>query len=397
MISSLLSTNKFLNDETTYKLKIFEERYSQYSKQLNVIVSSMRYYGYDTLVHNVDTVIIDEEVNAAEELFKQYRRAHYNEQTAKTFKFLHHINESNIEVYRDIMKGAYGIFRDEEYREQRETNNLYVEDIEIVLKNLPIYMKLYTFYEPETIIDIYDYCLNKNTNKINYSQLERIKKLVTIEDNRRKHKIDFPIYKFILDAQQFAVQNEYVDKQKLIDWLANYSAKIANSIKNLVIDDVDLLDTIFDLTKELFDIVVVKKESKRGVLHIQPFELLWERKYNLFDQFGGSIYTKEFFIEELVNNIKDNEYSDDEYIKDRDLEMTDKLRLEDVQQILPKILHKSYDYYVYSGEDGSNTRFIEKQEHTKHEHFIDVHDTLVNQVIQEQENKNKDLFGNEIV
>jgi hypothetical protein len=53
----------------------------------------MRYYGYDTLIHNVDSVISDTEVEEAETLFKHYRRAHYNEQTAKTFKFLHHINE----------------------------------------------------------------------------------------------------------------------------------------------------------------------------------------------------------------------------------------------------------------------------------------------------------------
>ena len=407
MISSLLSTNKFLKydeneckyyiDETTYKLQIFEERYSQYSKQLNVIVSSMRYYGYDTLIHNMDSVIADEEVDAAETLFKHYRRAHYNEQTAKTFKFLHHINEKNIDVYRDIMKGAYNIFKDEEYREIREDNNLYVEDIEIVLKNLPIYMKLYTFYDPETIIDIYDYCLNKNTNKINYSQLDRIRKFVTIEDNRRKRKIDFPIYKFVLDAQKFATDNQYIDKQHLEEWLANYAAKIANSIKNLVIEDVDLLETIYELTKELFDIVVIKKQSKRGVIQIQPFELLWERKYNLFDKFGGSIYTKEFFVEELVNNIKENEYTDDEYVRGRELEMTQKLKLDDIKELLPKILHKSYDYYVYSDADGSNTRFIEKQEHTKHEHFVDVRDTLIDQVIKEQETKKfqTDLFENE--
>ena len=51
LISSLLSTNKFLKydendckyyiDETTYKLKIFEERYSDYSKQLDVMIEGM--------------------------------------------------------------------------------------------------------------------------------------------------------------------------------------------------------------------------------------------------------------------------------------------------------------------------------------------------------------------
>ena len=55
LISTLLSTNKYLKydendckyyiDETTYKLKVFEERYSDYSKQLNVMVEGIKYYG----------------------------------------------------------------------------------------------------------------------------------------------------------------------------------------------------------------------------------------------------------------------------------------------------------------------------------------------------------------
>ena len=64
LIQSLLSANKFLKydendckyyiDETTYKLRIFEERYSEYSKQLNVLINGMKYYGYivNKIEHN---------------------------------------------------------------------------------------------------------------------------------------------------------------------------------------------------------------------------------------------------------------------------------------------------------------------------------------------------------
>ena len=378
MISSLLSTNRYLKydeneckyfiDETTYKLKIFEERYSTYSTQLNVVISGMKYYGYETMINMVKECIPDNEIEEAELLFKNYRTKYYNEQTIKTFKFLNHINDSNIDIYKDILNGAYNIFKDDEYKETREQNNLYVEDIEIVLKNLPIYIKLYKFYNPETIIDIYSYCVNKKNNRINFSQLERIKRFVTIEDNRRKKKIDFPVYKFILDAQKFAKNNEYIEKEKIVEWIANYAAKIANVVKNVAIDDKEFLENIFELTKELFDIVVVKGQTKRGIIHIEPFKLLWERKTNLFDLYGGSIYTEQFFINELVNNIKtdiDEKY-ETENIENVELPHTEKITLEDINDILPEVIHNKYDYYDYSTADGSNDRFMKKQENTSH-------------------------------
>ena len=402
LVSSLLTQNTFLKydendckyyiDETTYKLKIFEDRYSVYSKQLNVIISNMRYYGYDTLVHNIEDAIPDNEVEEAETLFRNFRQSHFNEQTARTFKFLHHINDSNIEIYKNIMKGAYNIFKDEEYREMRESNNLYVEDIETVLKNLPIYLKLYTFYDCDTIIDIYNYCLNKKTNKINYSQLERIKRFVTIEDNRKKQRIDFPIYKFILEAQKFAAENEYIDKMKLEEWIANYAAKIGNVVKNVVIDDVDFLEKIYDLVHELFDIIVIKKGTSKGVVHIKPFELLWERKFDLFEKYGNSIYTKEFFVEELINNVKANEeYNNEEYILERELPHTQKLKIDDIINILPTIVHKGYDYYTYSEEDGSNKRFLQKQENTKRDVFVNIKDSFANDVVNELADKTGEL------
>ena len=62
LIQSLLSSNRYLKydendcryyiDETTYKLKIFEERYTEYSKQLEVLKNGMMYYGYTYIPDN---------------------------------------------------------------------------------------------------------------------------------------------------------------------------------------------------------------------------------------------------------------------------------------------------------------------------------------------------------
>ena len=410
MIYSLLTANKSLKydendckfyiDETTYKLKIFEERYSEYSKQMNVLLNGLKYYGYTTNIIDHQEVISEEDITAVEELLKQYRHSHFNEQTVKTFKFLHHINDSNIDIYKEILKGSYSIFKDEEYKEVREENNIYAEDIEIVMKNLPIYLGLYKFYDPETIIEIFEYCKEKKSNKINYTMLNRIRRFITIEDNRRRKRLDFPVYKFILDAQTWAKDNPYVSKADIDEWIGKYSAKLANVVKNAIVDDVQFLETIYDLTEELFDIIVIKKRPKNGIIHIEPFELLWTKKIDITDVYGGSINTKEFFLQDLVENMKSMEELEDERIKSMELPHTDKLKLEDVKEQIEKVISKPFAYYEYSEIDGSNDRFLRKQKNTNH--LADqIFDNLENilpekqsKIIKEEMN---DLFENQKV
>ena len=374
MINSLLSTNRYLKydendcryyiDETTYKLKIFEERYSEYSKQLNVLMNGLKYYGYTVSIINHEQTIPEEDLVRVDEILKECRHYHYNEQTIKTFKFLNHINDDNIDVYKEILKGSYGIFKDEEYSEVREENNLYVEDIEIVMKNLPIYIGLYKFYDPETIIEIFKYCQERKSNRINYSMLNRIRRFISIEDNRRRKRLDFPIYKFILDAQKYAVENPYVTKLDIEKWIADYAAKLGNVIKNVVVDDTDFLETLFDLTNELFDIVVIKKRPKNGVINIEPFKLLWEKKIDIHDIYGGYMNTKEFFLQDLVENMKTDDEFEDEKVNERELPHTEKLRIEDIKEQIDFIVNKPFNYYEYSELDGSNDRFMRKQKNT---------------------------------
>jgi hypothetical protein len=106
LITSLLTSNRYLKydendcryyvDETTYKLFVFEERYSEYSKQLNVLINGMKYYGY-TVTRTDHTQRISEE-NAVNlrEMFHSYRVSHYNYQTTQTLMFLNHLNYDQV-------------------------------------------------------------------------------------------------------------------------------------------------------------------------------------------------------------------------------------------------------------------------------------------------------------
>lgn len=390
LISSLLSTNKYIKydendakyyiDETAFKLQIFEERYSEYSKQLQVLMNSLKYYGYTINIKthdNPDEIILDQD--SAEQIIKDCRNHHFCENTVKTFKFLEHIDDSNIDIYKDILKGSYSIFTDDEYKEIREENNLYAEDLEIVLKNLPIYLTLYKFYDPEIIVNIFKYCQERKSGRINYSKLTRIKRFVIIEDNRRKNRIDLPIYKFIVDAQKFAKENPYLNKEDIQKWIGNYTAKICNVVKNVVVDDIGYLDSMYDLVKDLFDVIVIKKESKQGIIHIEPFTLIWEKKIDVDDIFGGYMNTKEFFLQDLVNNMKPTEDDNNGFIYDYQLPHTQKLTLDDIKDDIVNIVNKPFDYYKYSELDGSNTRFMNKQKNTNHlSNVMNIPDNIIN-------------------
>ena len=122
------------------------------------------------------------------------------------------------------------------------------------------------------------------------------------------------------------------------------------------------METIFELTQNLWKIIILQSRPKNGNIGIVPFELLWEKKTDLADLYGGSIETKTFFLEELLDEMKDVDDIDDEEIDDFD--MKEKKHLSDIQTDLPNVIHKPYGYYEYSELDNSNNRFMRKQENT---------------------------------
>ena len=373
LIQSLLSSNRYLKydendckyyiDETTYKLKVFEERYTEYSKQLEVLKNGMKYYGYTISINNSNNRIVETEQERIEEFLKQCRNYRYNYNTAETFNFLNHLDDSNIDTYKELLKGSYSIFKDDEYKIEREENNLYAKDIEILEKNIPIVIGLYKFYDCDTIRDIFQYCVDKKQNRINYTKLNRIRKFVQIESNRKRKRLDFPVLKFVKQSQDWARAHGSTNENEINKYLADYAVGYANSIKNVVVEDKEYLETIFELTKELWKVIILQSRPKNGNVGIIPFELLWDKKTDLTDLYGGSTLTKTFFIEELVDEMKD-EYDEDDDEINKPFELTEKKKLADVTSELPNVIHRPYGYFEYSNLDKSNDRFIRKQENT---------------------------------
>ena len=232
------------------------------------MLKGLRYYGYSVEYQDYETSIPEDKKEEIKEYLKGCRNRRFNYNTIQTFKFLDTINEGNIEEYKEILRGNYDIFKANKNMTEFGDQNLYVEDIEIVERNTPIVVGLYKFYDCDTIKDIYQYCTETKQNRINFSKLNRIRKFVVIEGNRQKNRIDFPVMKFIKDAQSWAERNIKTTKNDIEEFQKFWAAKYANTIPDVVVDDVKYLKKIYDLIKQLWDVVIIQDRPKKGIISV---------------------------------------------------------------------------------------------------------------------------------
>lgn len=405
LINSIITSNNYLKydeneckyylDNTTYKLNNFEDNYKAFASQLEKITESMKYYGYDVLQHKNNVPALNaEKANRLETLMKQLKLNRYNEKTRQTLILLDHITDNNIDFYRDYMRGDTVLFNKD--NKEGETLNLYRDDKEILEKNLPIILSLYKYYDTENIREIFKYCIERKTNRINYSKLERIRKLVNIEYNKRKKRLDFPVLKFVNDARKFAKENPEVTESRLSEWKQLYACKIANAIPGLIVDDNIFLEEMIEIVDNLFKVVIVQERPKQGKTQIKPFDLLWESKEELKDIYG-TLNTQNFFLQDIIEKMK-TDYEEEHKNEDENLpefELANKVHLSDVQQEIDELTIKTFDYYDYSDKDGSNQRFLKKQENRNR--LKDNNVFKLNKDEDDSEVKEKTLFDEEII
>lgn len=384
LIQSLISANRYLKydenackyyiDETMYKLKVFEDRYATYNKQLPVLTEGIRYFGYTIDNCSHEYIMTEQEREEFNEELKSCRNRMYNETTQQTYKLIKSMNDNNIDIYREILKGNLDILRgkDDNNKRIREDNAIYADNIEVVEKNVPIILSLYKYYSLETIESIYRYCTEKKTERINFAKLDRIKRFISIVNSIKKARLDFPIYRFVIDSKKFAIENCKTTKDTIDNFLTQYAVKIANNVKDLIVEDVGYLKMVNEKITNLFKVLVEQSRPVKGQITLTPFELIWETK-DIFDKEYGGISTKTFFLQELVDDMKDTDITEekpfgyiDETVTLEELELTAKLTINDVnvQKEVANSVNKSYAYNEYSVQDGSNDRFMEKQKNT---------------------------------
>ena len=284
------------------------------------------------------------------------------------------------------------MFKSDKYEELRGDNNLYVESIEVLEKNIPFIITLYKWFNVETIKEIFRYCVESKTQLLNYSALDRICKFTRIEEQRKKKKLDFPVLRFLQDTKKWVEEDPARTKQDVSDYIDLYTCKYANTVKNVVVTDVAYLETIKKYVENLFDVIVIKGKSKNYIYNLRMFELLWDKKddIDLMNIYGDQ-NTKMFFAEQVIDTLNTDDYDEDEA---PDFEMAPKLQESDIEHDIPTIVHAEFDYFDYSEKDGSNNRFMRKQENTNK--IKNMFERPSDSVKQDIDNKdNNSLFSEE--
>jgi hypothetical protein len=127
----------------------------------------------------------------------------------------------------------------------------------------------------------------------------------------------------------------------------------------LVVQDTKYLEKIFELTKDLWSVVIVQSKPKGGKVNIESFELMWDRK-DIPDNIYGDMNTKEFLLQELIDNMKKPE----EEVELGEFDKKEKIDISEIADEIPNIVHEQFEYDIYSELDKSNERFMRKQENT---------------------------------
>ena len=107
---------------------------------------------------------------------------------------------------------------------------------------------------------------------------------------------------------------------------------------------------------------------------------------------------KLFFLEELIENIKNEDVKEenskeDEEIENKQLPLTRKYKLEQIEHELKHVIHDGFDYSLYSELDKSNDRFMLKQINTNMLNNNLFDKPIENDVTESNKNPQPSLFG----
>lgn len=353
---------RYYMDETAYKLIVFEDRYKEYSTQLKVFLEGIKYYGYDISIINSDKRLPEGKSADINMFLDECARSYKDARVEETFKLLNSINDNNIEIYKELLRGSYDIFKSPGYEQYRKDNNLYSGSIEVMERNLPVIISLYKEFDIKSIIEIYKYCTGKNGD-INYSKLSRVRDFINIERAAKNKRLDFPVTRYIYDIKQWVGPGIIATNKEKNEWLVNYAVKYANSIKDIVVEDVNFLKNIHDIICKMFKTVTVESSSgKRGSREIKMFEPLWDRKYNIKDIYMDE--TSEFFLDDIADTMNSGDRTLTGAKQEQapaELTPEKKLHVTDIDKVLSDMITAEYAYKQYMDKDNANGRFIDKQ------------------------------------
>ena len=300
--------NKYYVNDIAYKTIYFERKYRDYVQQLPVLTRGMKSYGYIYSSEDKGAYRATREellgIRSAKETAQSSLKT---QQTLYAEELMDLITEDRLTLYRDVIAGRYELIKSDRWEDDPINKKIYVKDMEIFDKVVPLFVSMSKLYEPSDIREIFDFCRNKN-GTFNYAAITRMRTLINMVYNNKVNRLDLPIQRFMEKTYEFA-EKEQCKKVEIDKFVNKFSFEYMKAETSDPKMAIYLSEIVADQVKKSFMtlfrcLINVSKPDKKGIVKMNKIELMWttrEEKENEIYK-NKNVYVLAEFLEHVQIN-----------------------------------------------------------------------------------------------
>jgi hypothetical protein len=301
--------NKYYVNDIAYKTIYFERKYREYVQQLPVLTRGMKSYGY--LYSSEDRGVYRatrEELFGIKDATESAQSSIRALQTLYAEELMDLITEDRLSLYRDVVAGRYELIKSDKWEDDPINKKIYVKDMEVFEKVVPMFVSMSKLYEPVDIREIFNFCRNQN-GTFNYAAITRMRTLINMVYNNKANRLDLPIQRFMEKTYEFAEQDECkrIDIDKFINKFAfEYMKAETTDMKTAIFLSEIVADQVKKSFKTLFDCLINTSpaKKKKGFVKLKKIELMWttreEKETEIYK--NQNVYVLAEFLEHVQIN-----------------------------------------------------------------------------------------------
>ena len=307
--------NKYYLNEIAYKTIMFERKYREYVQQLPVLAKGMMSYGYEYDSQDLgeykgmisEDFVMSDDIN---NLLASVKNSEQAKSTRMVDELIDRITEERLNIYIDVMKGLYDIKKGDTWNEDVLDKKMTVKNMEVFEKVVPIFTSMSRMFDIDDIKDIFSHCVNSN-GTYSFAAIHRIKLFANMWYNAKLERLDLPIKQYMQDIYDFVDEYNKTDdgnvpvtafQQFIHDKALEYARN--DSTDTIIIEYSTL--TMETYTKKLEEIFkcLIEVSRPRGprnarVLHMTPYEMVWEDKHEKYASFNKQVEWLSGFLDRM--------------------------------------------------------------------------------------------------
>jgi hypothetical protein len=319
LISSFILQNKFIEynglenkyyvNDIAYKTIYFERKYREYVQQLPVLTRGMKSYGYLYSSEDIGMYrATREEMLGIKSATEEAQASTKALQTLHAEELMDLITEDRLTLYRDVVGGRYELIKSDKWEDDIINKKIYVKDMEVFDKVVPMFVSMSKLYEPSDIREIFNFCRNSN-GTFNYAAIERMRTLINMVYNNKVKRLDMPIQRFMEKTYEFAEQEQCkrVEIDKFVNKFAfeymkaeTQDVKTAIYLSEIVAEQVK--KSFMTLFNCLINVTPIKKS--KGQVKLKKIELMWKTREEKESEIykNQNVYVLAEFLEHVQIN-----------------------------------------------------------------------------------------------